>query len=162
QRLGLDYKSVTDVVLTHLHFDHAGGATTAAAGGGFEATFPNANYYLQRRALSWAEQPTEKDRASFRRDDWEALIAHGRLRLLEGPHELCDGVSLLLSEGHAVAQQLVLVDGEQDGKLLYCGDVIPTRAHIPLPYVMAYDLYPLQTMEEKRALLAQALEEDWI
>jgi glyoxylase-like metal-dependent hydrolase (beta-lactamase superfamily II) len=161
QRMGLDYTRVTDVILTHLHFDHAGGATTKGPQG-FEPTFPNADYYLQRRALEWAENPTEKDRASFRVDDWQPLIAAGKLKLLDGPFELVPGVSIVLSEGHAVAQQLVLVDGGSDGKLLYCGDVIPTAAHIPLPYVMAYDLHPLKTLEEKRALLAQALEDDWI
>ncbi len=162
QRAGLDYRAVTDVLLTHLHFDHAGGATAAREGGGFEPTFPNARYHLQRRALEWAQDPTEKDRASFRPDDWEALLDRGCLQLETGPFELCEGVSVLLSEGHACAQQLVLVDGGDDGKLLYCGDVIPTAAHIPLPYVMAYDLHPLKTLEEKRVLLAQALAEDWI
>jgi glyoxylase-like metal-dependent hydrolase (beta-lactamase superfamily II) len=162
ERAGLDYKSVTDCVLTHLHFDHAGGATEAREGGGFEPTFPNASYYLQRRALEWAEHPTEKDRASFRPDDWQALLASGQLKLMNGPFELYEGISILLSEGHAVAQQLVLVEGGDEGKLLYCGDVIPTAAHIPLPYVMAYDLHPLKTLEEKRVLLAQALAEEWI
>lgn len=162
ERQGLDWRAVTDCILTHLHFDHAGGATTATASGGFEPTFPNADYYLQRRALEWAEDPTEKDRASFRPNDWLSLIETGKLQLLDGPAEPIPGVSILLSEGHAVAQQLVLVDGGADGKLLYCGDVIPTAAHIPLPYVMAYDLHPLKTIEEKRALLAQALEESWI
>ncbi|MCC6811612.1 MAG: MBL fold metallo-hydrolase [Deltaproteobacteria bacterium] len=161
QKLGLDYRAVTDCILTHLHFDHAGGATTLGANG-YEPTFPNADYYLQRRALEWAENPTEKDRVSFRPDDWQSLIASGRLQLLDGPTEVLPGVSIVISDGHAVAQQLVLVDGGEGHKLLYCGDVIPTSAHIPLPYVMAYDLHPLKTLEEKRVLLAQALEDDWI
>lgn len=162
ERAGLDWRAVTDVILTHLHFDHAGGATCRGSGGAFEATFPNATYHLQRRALQWAENPSEKDRASFRRDDWDALQQAGRLNLLDGSLDLDPGITLILSEGHAVAQQLVLVDGDADGKLLYCGDVIPTAAHVPLPYVMGYDLHPLQTIEEKRSILAQALVEDWI
>jgi glyoxylase-like metal-dependent hydrolase (beta-lactamase superfamily II) len=162
ERQGLDHRTVTDVILTHLHFDHAGGATQRKAdGSGFEPTFPNATYYLQRRALEWAQRPTEKDRASFRSDDWEALLHGECLKLLSDAADICEGVSVVLSEGHAVAQQLVLIDGEDDGKLLYCGDVIPTSAHIPLPYVMSYDLHPLKTLEEKRILLAQALEENW-
>jgi glyoxylase-like metal-dependent hydrolase (beta-lactamase superfamily II) len=158
---GLDYRAVTDVILTHLHFDHAGGATVATPGGGFEPTFPNATYHLQRRAHAWAEQPTEKDRASFRRDDWAALDRAGRLRLIDGAEELLPGVSLIQSEGHTVGLQLVLIDGGNDGRLLFCSDLIPTSAHLALPYIMSYDLYPLTTLEEKRLLLARALGENW-
>lgn len=175
---GLDCRAVTDVILTHLHFDHAGGATMKRAQSAastptgeasrptptvdFEPTFPNATYHVQRRALAWAQHPTEKDRASFRPSDWEPLVREGRLHLINGPGELFEGMSLVLSEGHTVAQQLVLIDGGNDGKLLYCGDVIPTAAHIPLPYIMGYDLYPLTTLDEKRMILAQALEEQWL
>lgn len=164
-RQGLDPDSVTDVILTHLHFDHAGGATSKQ-GDEYVPTFKNATYHLQRRALAWAQHPTEKDRASYRPDDWEALLRSHRMHLVNGPCELFPGISLILSEGHTVAQQLVLVDGGtgeagDNHKLIYCGDVIPTAAHIPLPYIMGYDLYPLTTLEEKRMLLAQALEERW-
>ena len=158
---GVDPDAVTDVILTHLHFDHAGGATTRQADGTFAPTFANATYHLQRRALTWAQHPSEKDRASFRPDDWDALLEANRMHLVNGPCELFPGVSLIVSEGHTVAQQLVLVDGGAEQKIVYCGDVIPTAAHIPLPYIMGYDLYPLTTLEEKKMLLAQALEERW-
>ncbi len=157
---GVDPDSITDVILTHLHFDHAGGATSERDGT-YEATFPNATYHLQRRAWKWAEHPTERDSGSFRPADFQALAANGQLHLFDGPQELFPGVSLMVSEGHTVAQQLVLLDGDDDGKLLYCADVMPTRAHLKLAWVMGYDLYPLTTLEEKRMILAQGLEEDW-
>lgn len=160
QRQGLDPDKVTDVVLTHLHFDHAGGATSLVDGV-FVPSFRHATYYVQKRALAWAQHPTEKDRASYRQDDWQALLDLGRLRLVDGPCELFPSVSIIVSEGHTVAQQLVLLDGGDGNKLLYCGDVIPTASHIPLPYIMGYDLYPLTTLEEKKALLGQAAKEGW-
>lgn len=157
---GVDPSTITDVILTHLHFDHAGGATMAKDDG-YVATFENATYHLQRRAWKWAEHPTERDSGSFRTADFQALANNGQLHLFDGPLELFPGVSLIVSEGHTVAQQLVLIDGDDEGKLLYCADVVPTKAHLRLPWVMGYDLYPLTTLEEKRMLLAQGLEEDW-
>jgi len=157
---GVDPDTITDVILTHLHFDHAGGATTEHDGQ-YLPTFANATYHLQRRAWKWAEHPTERDSGSFRPADFQALAANGQLHLFDGPLELFPGIGLVVSEGHTVAQQLVLVDGNDDGKLLYCADVVPTRAHLKLAWVMGYDLYPLTTIEEKRMLLAQGLEEGW-
>lgn len=160
---GVDYREVTDVILTHLHFDHAGGATQLAADGvNYEPTFPHARYHLQKSALAWAKAPTEKDRASFRPHDWQVLETSGCLNLLEGNQELFDGISLIVSNGHSIGQQLVLVDGQEAGKLLYCGDAIPTSAHVPLAYIMGYDLQPLVMIEEKRALLERAVKERWI
>lgn len=152
---------ITDVILTHLHYDHAGGATERRENGAVVPTFPRATYHLQRRALKWAGHAPEKDRRSFHSEDYLALQAAGQLHLLDGPTELFEGIELLLSEGHTVALQLPLIDGGSDGKLLFCGDIIPTRAHVQLPWIMAYDLYPLTTLEEKRLLLAQALAESW-
>ncbi len=159
-RLGFAAEDVTDLIITHLHFDHVGGATEPDGTGGRRPTFPNATVHVQRRMWKWAEHPTEKDAGSFRPATYGALA--DRLHLLDGPTEIVPGLGLIVSEGHTVGQQLPFLDGEDDGKLLYCGDVIPTRAHIRLPWIMGYDLYPLTTLEEKKLLLAQALEEDWI
>ncbi len=156
QRAGLTRADITDVVLTHLHFDHAGGTTRD---GGL--AFPNATYHLQRRHWKWAHQPSEKDAGSFRREDYAALESSGRLHLLEGTTELYEGLHLFVSEGHTVGLQLVRIeDGDQT--LVYCGDLVPTTSHLRAPWVAAYDLYPLTVIEEKRQLLAQALEEKWI
>ncbi|MEE8410120.1 MAG: MBL fold metallo-hydrolase [Myxococcota bacterium] len=161
RRAGVDPDEITDVILTHLHIDHAGGATLVGAGGEIEPTFPGATYHLQRRAYKWAQHPSERDTRSFRQADYASLASLGNLHLFDGPQDLFDGLSLILSEGHTVGQQLPLLDGDDDGKLLFCADIIPTRAHVRLPWIMSFDLYPLTTLEEKRLLLAQGVAEDW-
>ncbi|BDG10345.1 MBL fold metallo-hydrolase [Anaeromyxobacter paludicola] len=160
RRHGVEPEEVTDVVLTHLHFDHAGGTAVGPAGAAHLA-FPNATWHLQRRNWQWAHAPSEKDGGSFREEDF-ALLAHsGRLHLVEGDAELFPDVELIVSEGHTVGQQLPRFHG--DGThLTFCGDVIPTHAHLRTSWVMGYDLYPLTTIEEKKMILAEALEEDGI
>ncbi len=158
---GTSREAITDVILTHLHFDHAGGVTRRGAGGVPELAFPNATHHLQRRNWKWAHAPTEKDRGSYRRETFAALEASGRLHLVEGPTELFEGVHLVVSEGHTVGLQLVQVE-DAGQSVLFGSDVIPTSAHLRPAWVAAYDLYPLTAIEEKKQLLAQALEEDWI
>ncbi len=158
---GLRPEDVTDVVLTHLHFDHAGGTTRRAPDGRLQLSFPDATYHVQRRNWSWAHAPSERDAGSFLPENFAMLEHSDRLHLVDGEGELMPGLELIVSEGHTVAQQLARFHG--DGThLTYCGDVIPTRAHLRLPWVMAYDQHPLTTIEEKKVLLAQALEDDGI
>jgi glyoxylase-like metal-dependent hydrolase (beta-lactamase superfamily II) len=155
-RAGASREQITDVVLTHLHFDHAGG-TTRLEGDGLTLSFPRATHHLQRRNWKWARQPSDKDAGSFRAENFALLEKSGRLHLLEGHTELYPGVELFISEGHTVGLQLVrLTDG--DASLVYCGDLVPTAAHLKPAWVMAYDLYPLTTIEEKKFLLAEAVE----
>jgi len=159
QRARLTRDDITDVVLTHLHFDHAGGTVRDEAGQ-LRLSFPNATYHLQRRHWKWAHQATDKDRGSFRPDDFALLEKSGQLHLLEGGTELYPGVNLFVSEGHTVGLQLVKLEaGEQT--IIFCGDLIPTTAHLKPAWVSAYDLYPLTIIEEKKQLLAQAVEEGW-
>jgi glyoxylase-like metal-dependent hydrolase (beta-lactamase superfamily II) len=158
---GVSRADVTDVVLTHLHFDHAGGATRHAPGGELECAFPNASWHVQRRHWLWAQSPTEKDRDSFRAEDFELLVHGGKLHLVEGPCELYPDLELLVSDSHTVGQQLPRFHAGAT-HLTFCGDVIPTRAHIRVPWIMAYDLHPLTTLEEKKMILAEAIEEDGI
>lgn len=155
-RAGLTRADITDVVLTHLHFDHAGGTTRDGA-----LAFPNATYHLQRRHWKWAHQPSEKDAGSFRHADFAPLESSGRLHLLEGATELYEGIHLFVSEGHTVGLQLVRIESG-DQTMVYCGDLVPTTSHLRAPWVAAYDLYPLTVVEEKKQLLAQALEEKWV
>lgn len=155
-KAGLTRADITDVVLTHLHFDHAGGTTRDGA-----LAFPNATYHLQRRHWKWAHQPSEKDAGSFRHVDFAPLESSGRLHLLEGATELYEGLHLFVSEGHTVGLQLVRIE-DADQTMVYCGDLVPTTSHLRVPWVAAYDLYPLTVIEEKKQLLAQALEEKWM
>jgi len=159
-RLGVAPADITDVILTHLHFDHAGGATVLV-GGEVVPAFPNARYHLQREQWLAAQNPTERDRASFFSDDFMPLQRHGVLQFTEGEGELLPGITVRLVHGHTSALQCPLIS---DGKttLLYCADLVPTSSHVPLPWIMAYDLRPLVTLEEKRRILGQAADEGWV
>ena len=155
-RTSTSRQEITDVVLTHLHFDHAGG-TTRLEDGKLTLSFPRAAHHLQRRNWKWAHQPSDRDAGSFRAENYALLETSGRLHLLEGHTELYPGLELFVCEGHTVGLQLVrLTDG--DASLVYCGDLVPTAAHLKPAWTMAYDLYPLTTIEETKFLLAEAVE----
>jgi glyoxylase-like metal-dependent hydrolase (beta-lactamase superfamily II) len=160
-RIGVRSDQITDVVLTHLHFDHAGGTTRIGPAGELTLSFPNATYHLQGRNWRWAHHPSEKDAGSYLPENFSVLENSGRLNLIEGDTELLPGFFLGVSEGHTVGLQLPRIETEH-GALIYCADLIPTAAHLKPSWVMGYDLYPLTSIEEKKMLLAQALEEDWI
>jgi glyoxylase-like metal-dependent hydrolase (beta-lactamase superfamily II) len=154
-------ENVTDVILTHLHFDHVGGSTYYDKEGNLKLQFPNATHYVQKKQLEWAQKGFAKDRASYLSENIQPLIDSGQLKVLSGAEELFKDVELILSDGHTVAQQLVLIRG--NGKnLLYSADLIPMTAHIPLPWVMAYDLYPVTSIQEKEEILKKAVAENWM
>lgn len=152
---------ITDVVLTHLHFDHAGGSTFQDAQGKLVPTFSNATYYIQKQNLEWANNPTEKDRASYLKEDWEPLQKAGVLKIVDGEKEILPGVHVKLFFGHTQGIQLPLLDDGKN-KLFFCGDVIPTSLHLGIPWVMGYDNFPLTTIKEKRQILSAAAQENWI
>jgi glyoxylase-like metal-dependent hydrolase (beta-lactamase superfamily II) len=157
---GLQPEDVTDVILTHLHFDHAGGATTEK-NGELVPTFPRSRYYVQKANLATASHPNIREKASYFAANFAPLQKAGVLTLLEGNREnLLPGISVVISNGHTQGQQMVKVS---DGKttLIYCGDVIPTSSHVRLAWVMGYDLEPLTLIEEKRKLLSQAAPGQW-
>lgn len=157
---GLTPDKITDVILTHLHFDHAGGSTTVA-NGKLIPTFPKATYYVQKENLEWAKNPKLKDRASYIKEDWEPLLKEGVLKIIDGEKEILPGIQMKLFYGHTQGIQLPLIsDGKT--KLFFCGDVIPTSVHLGVPWVMAYDNFPLTTIEEKKKILEQAAKEKWI
>jgi glyoxylase-like metal-dependent hydrolase (beta-lactamase superfamily II) len=162
QRRGIRPEEVTDVVLTHLHFDHAGGTVRVGAGEP-QLTFPRATHWLQAQNLRWGESPTERDRRSYLRPKWARLLDEHRdqVRLVEGPQEILPGVETLVVNGHTPGQQLVLVGDEQQ-RLLFCGDLVPFASHLRIPWIMAFDLNPLLTLAEKRETLARAAIEGWV
>jgi glyoxylase-like metal-dependent hydrolase (beta-lactamase superfamily II) len=157
---GVSPGDVTDVILTHLHFDHAGGSTVRD-GNDLVPAFPRARYYLQRAHWEQALHPTEKDRASFFPDDYQPLIREHVLEFLDGPCTLFPHIDLLVMNGHTAAQQLPKISDGSTTLLFGC-DLLPTSSHIPIPYIMAYDLRPLVTLEEKKVILNTAAEEGWI
>jgi glyoxylase-like metal-dependent hydrolase (beta-lactamase superfamily II) len=154
---GHDPDDVTDVILTHLHFDHGGGATSADG----TPVFANARYHLQRSQFEWARDPSPKDRASFRPLDFMPLFEQDRLVLHDGRVAVADGLELIVVDGHTVGQQLVKVSSG-DTTLLYTADLVPTATHLRTPYVMAYDNEPLKTIAEKTEWIGRAADENWI
>jgi glyoxylase-like metal-dependent hydrolase (beta-lactamase superfamily II) len=154
---GIDPSDVTDVILTHLHFDHVGGATLENG----DPRFPNARYYVQQNQLNWARKPKEKDRASFMPEMFEPLVSAGLVETLDGDGEVLPGVFVESVFGHTQGMQTLRVsDGTTT--VLFPADLMPTSAHITIPYGMAYDNFPLTTIEEKRAILPRIIDEKWI
>ena len=161
EKNGVTPSSVTDAVATHLHFDHAGGYTYHDEGGSLRLVMPEALHHIQRRQWEAALDPNEKDRASFFEENFRPIEESGMLHLVEGEVELYPGVTLIPTGGHTPGHQVVLVQGGGEA-LLYCGDLIPLASHVNLPYIMSYDHYPLETLEEKKRMLGRAADEGWI
>ncbi len=157
---GIGRDSITDVVLTHLHFDHVGGACLDLADG-MTPAFAAARWWVQRQQWDWALRPSDRDRASFRPDDFEALADTGRLELLTGAAEIAPGLRLVPVHGHTPGMQYAdFATG--DRALVFLADLIPTTAHVHLPWIAGWDLNPLLTLSEKRQLLSRAAEQDLI
>lgn len=159
--LGLAAEDVTNVVLTHLHFDHAGGSTRADAGR-LVPRLPRARYHVQRRNLENARNPNPRERASYLPENFEPLAEAGVLDVWEGPGAPWPGVEILTADGHTRGQQLVRVAGPE-GALYFVADLVPTASHVRIPFVMGYDVAAIETMAEKRAVLERAAaERGWI
>lgn len=150
---------ITDVIVTHLHFDHAGGLTYKGVDGQLKPTLPNACHWIQASHLDWALSPTEKDRGSFPSENIEPLIKNDLFKLVRGEESLFSGIHLIPLYGHTHAMQAILIEGNPS--VFYPTDLVPMVAHLHLPYIMAYDIEPLTTLKEKKRLLAQAQLENW-
>ncbi|MGC1265777.1 MAG: MBL fold metallo-hydrolase, partial [Candidatus Acidiferrum sp.] len=157
---GVEPKDIDLVINTHLHFDHAGGDTKLVDGKAVP-TFPNAKYIVQRGELEHAMHPTERDRASYYEHDFAPITHAGQWQLVDGDTEILPGISVVKIPGHNLNIQAVQIRGGRK-KLMYVSDLIPTRHHLPLPWIIAYDLYPLTTLETKRRWLAEFVRDGWI
>lgn len=156
---GLTYGDITDIIGTHLHFDHMGGLTKFDSGRKLTARFPNAKVWLQKRNWKHAWKPNEKDRASYLQDNFSIYDGDSRLQLLDGPEEIYPGISMRLSEGHTLGMQLPFIH-DSNASLLYTADIIPMSAHVRVAWVMAYDCFPLTSIEEKKTILKDCLERE--
>jgi glyoxylase-like metal-dependent hydrolase (beta-lactamase superfamily II) len=157
---GLQPEDIHMVVNTHLHFDHAGG-NTVRENGAIVSTFPRAKYFVQRGEYEDAARANERTRASYRRENFTPVAHVDQWEFMDGETELLPGVSVVVTEGHTRHHQSIKIESE--GQVaFYLGDLIPTVSHLPLPYIMGYDLYPLQTLETKRWVLDRALNENWL
>ena len=159
-RAGVAPDKIDLVINTHLHFDHAGGNTRPKDGRDVSA-FPNAQYVVQRAELEHAMNPTERDRASYFADRFVPITEAGQWRLVDGDVEIVPGVSVVGIPGHNADIQAVKIAGGSR-VLLFVADMLPTRHHLPLPWMPGYDLYPLKTLETKRKRIAEMVQNKWI
>jgi len=169
-KLGFTPADVRLVVNTHLHFDHAGGNTRLTGEAapfldtgefGAEPAFPNATYVVQRGELEFARRTNERTRASYIPRNFEPVSVANRWRLFNGDGDVVPGLSLRVTPGHVPYHQSVVVRDAGE-TAVFLADLIPTAAHLPLPWIMGYDLEPLKTLESKRALLRDAVAGGWL
>ena len=156
---GISPSDVTDVVLTHLHFDHCGGSTRQTETGP-APTFPNATYHVQERHWDWASNPNPKEKGSFLSETFAPIEDAGQLHLVDGSGLLLPHVEVSLVHGHTEAQQIVKVHDDAT-TLVYVADLLPTTHHLPPAWTMAYDVRPLQTIDEKGRFLERAEDSEW-
>ncbi len=158
---GFGPEEITIVINTHLHFDHAGGNTVLNPAGEAVPAFPNARYFVSRAEFQHAERPTERDRASYLPQNWRPVQERGQLDLKDADYDVVSGLRMETHAGHNRSMQCWRL--EQQGRTLFgFADLVPMRAHVQLPWIMGYDLFPLETLEAKKRLLPQAAREGWI
>ena len=161
---GCSREDITDVFLTHLHFDHCGGALWKnEESGDVELSFPNATYWTNEKHYEWALDPNDRERASFLKENFVPLAEMGRLKFLELKEniEFCPGFRVRFVYGHTEAMMVPMLDTEY-GTVIFCADSLPSQWHIGMPYVMAYDIRPLETLKEKAAMLEEAVDKQQI
>ena len=152
-------EDITDVILTHLHFDHTGGSTIIKDDK-LEPAFPNANYYVQKQNFDWARNSSDRDKGSYIKENFIPLFEEGLLNFIIGNAKFDDEVEFIVINGHTFGQQMVKIS-DGNNAFLFCSDLMPFVSHIPLPYIMGYDLQPLVTLEEKKKYLKLAFDENW-
>ncbi|MCW8814307.1 MAG: MBL fold metallo-hydrolase [Ignavibacteriaceae bacterium] len=156
---GLKAEDITDVILTHLHFDHTGGSTISVEGK-LKPAFPNAKFYIQKKNYDWAINPSDRDKGSYLKENFLPLFEEGLLNFTTEGEQFDDEIEFITVNGHTFGQQMVKIS-DSNNTFLFCADLIPTYSHIPLPYIMGYDLQPLVTLQEKKKYLKLAVDENW-
>lgn len=162
RRAGFEVGDVTHVVLSHLHFDHCGW-NTREEGGRVVPTFPNARYWLERGEVDHARHPNERDRASYDPRNWEPLFDAGVVELFDDEAAPAAGVRAVKAAGHNRDMCVVLFEGGPgEETAVFWADLVPTASHLPYPWIMGYDLFPVTTLENKKRWLPRAAEEGWL
>jgi len=161
KEIGVAPTDIAIVINTHLHFDHAGGNTRNRPDGSLEISFPNATYIVRRGEYEYATHSNERTAASYFERNWVPLDAADKIEWVSREKEIVKGVRVIPTPGHTPFHQSVLIESAGD-RAFYLGDLVPTHAHLPLPWIMGYDVEPLVTLETKRRILKQALDEHWL
>jgi len=159
---GFSRSDITDVFLTHLHFDHCGGSIVRE-GDKLRPAFKNAFYWSNKKHWNWAVEPNDREKASFLKENILPIQDSGQLRFIEDQDgiEFHQGINIRFAYGHTDAMMLPQIQ-YKDQTIVYMADLLPSVGHIPLPYVMAYDMFPLQTLTEKKAFLQEATDRNYI
>jgi glyoxylase-like metal-dependent hydrolase (beta-lactamase superfamily II) len=164
EKIGFDKEDITDVFLTHLHFDHCGGSIVRK-GNSLVSAFPNATFWSNERHWKWATEPNEREKASFLKENILPIRESGRLEMItvkeKGMTDFTKNISIRFSYGHTEAMMLPQIRNAGN-TIVFMADLIPSAAHIPIPYVMAYDMFPLTTLLEKKSFLKEAVENEYI
>ncbi|WP_375418618.1 MBL fold metallo-hydrolase [uncultured Hymenobacter sp.] len=165
QKAGFTAADITDVLLTHLHFDHCGGAVRRTPDGKLETAFPNATYWSNEAHWNWAVQPNPREKASFLKENILPVQESGQLKFIDPasglPADLSPLREIIYADGHT--EKLMAPVLQYKGRTLaFLSDLLPSAAHVPLPYVMSYDMRPLVTMAEKEVVLRRAADENWV
>ena len=158
---GYSNKDITHVILTHLHFDHSGGALEYGENKKLVSSFPNAQYYVSKSNWNAGKHPSPRDSASYLNENYNLLLDNGKLVLLDDNATIMDGISTYSVNGHTIGQQLIRVF-DKNKSIVFCSDLIPLASHIKLPWIMGYDLNASLTLEEKKIFLDKASKENWL
>ena len=161
ENLGFKPEDIDYVINTHLHFDHCGGNTCQHVQGEWIPTFPKAKYIVQKGEWEYAQDPCFRDKPSYMRHNFLPLERHGCLERVEGNEQITEGVDVVLAPGHTSHHQCVKVTSNNQ-VLFFLGDMVPMSAHAGLSYIMSYDLYPLETLANKKKYFEQAIADEWI
>ncbi|OPX17474.1 hypothetical protein BXT86_06290 [candidate division WOR-3 bacterium 4484_100] len=157
---GVEPEDIDFVINTHLHFDHCGG-NTRVIDKKLTTTFPRAKYVIQKKEWFDATHPNERTRASYLPENFIPIEERGQLILVEGDTEILPGINVILTNGHTAGHQSVLIQSE-DRTAIYFGDLVPTTSHLKIPYIMGYDLFPLDIIEKKKEVLEKAMKQQWL
>ena len=160
---GFHRNDITDVLLTHLHFDHAGGAIVIEKNK-MAPAFKNATYWSNEQHWQWATKPNDREKASFLKENIQPIQDSGKLKFIEVREDIAfsDNITIRFVNGHTHAMMLPQINNYKGRTLVYVADLLPSVGHIPIPYVMAYDMFPLTTLQEKKAFLQEALQNNFI
>lgn len=161
KRKGFSPEDITDVIITHLHFDHVGGAVVRDENQKLVPSFPNAVYHVSKKQWNWAKNTNRREKASFLPENFVPLEKHGVLNLVEEESELFPDISVKMFTGHTDGQMLPLIN-YKGRTLVYAADLFPATAHLPMPYIMGYDTRPLDTLNDKDRFFAEAIENDYV
>jgi glyoxylase-like metal-dependent hydrolase (beta-lactamase superfamily II) len=158
---GFSFEDISDVVLTHLHFDHCGGSIKYNEKGELVPAFPNATYHTSKQQWEWASNPNRREKASFLHENIAPIKESGQLNLFDSDIELFPGFEAKLFNGHTDGQVIphICIKGRT---IVYCADFFPSAAHLPMPYIPAYDTRPLISLEERKQFFKEAIEKDYI